>query len=237
MNGDRALGEPAPPGASDRALLAAHVAGDPRAFTELVHRHRERLWAVALRTTRDHEEAADALQDALISAHRGAAAFRADAQVSTWLHRIVVNACLDRMRKQAVRATVPWPEEDWQAPADPRDRVGEQETRMLVHEALLRIPPDQRAAVVAVDVEGFSVADAARVLGVAEGTVKSRCARGRRKLAVLLGHLREDGAQDVDPHRDGGHDGRSTSRGNQSAPRSVGGGTTASPRAPGKEGW
>ncbi|MEO6879765.1 MAG: RNA polymerase sigma factor SigM [Mycobacteriaceae bacterium] len=220
----------------DHTLLAAHVAGDQRAFSELVHRHRDRLWAVALRTTRDPEEAADALQDALISAHRGAAAFRADAQVSTWLHRIVVNACLDRMRKQAVRATVPWPEEDWQAPADPRDRVGERETRMLVHEALLRIPPDQRAAVVAVDVEGFSVADAARALGVAEGTVKSRCARERRKLAVLLGHLREDGSGDAVRPGEVGHDGQGPSPGNQSMPRSVGGRTTASPRAPRREG-
>lgn len=236
MIGDRGLGEPARPPVSDRALLAAHVAGDRHAFTELVHRHRERLWAVALRTTRNPEDAADALQDALISAHRGAATFRADAQVSTWMHRIVVNACLDRMRKQAVRATVPWPEEDWEAPADPRDRVGEQETRMLVHEALLRIPPDQRAAVVAVDVEGFSVADAARALGVAEGTVKSRCARGRTKLAVLLGHLREDGSSDAEARGDGGRDGRKPDRGNQSPHRPVGGGTAGSPPAPRKGG-
>lgn len=236
MIGDGGFGEPGQPGASDRALLAAHVAGDRHAFTELVHRHRERLWAVALRTTRNPEDAADALQDALISAHRGAASFRADAQVSTWLHRIVVNACLDRMRKQAVRATVPWPEEDWEAPADPRDRMGERETRMLVHEALLRIPPDQRAAVVAVDVEGFSVAEAARALGVAEGTVKSRCARGRTKLAVLLGHLREDGYEDAEGRGDGGHDGWNTGQGNRSAPRPVGGRTAGSPRAPRKEG-
>lgn len=184
-----------PPGAgrrSDHELLLAHVDGDPRAFAELVHRHRDRVWAVALRTTRDPEEAAEALQDALVSAHRGAARFRAEAQVSTWLHRIVVNACLDLLRRRSGRETVPLPEEDWQTPADPRDRVAEGETRMLVHEALLQIPPDQRAAVVAVDVEGFSVADAAAALGVAEGTIKSRCARGRAKLAVLLGHLRED---------------------------------------------
>ena len=68
---------------------------------------------------------------------------------------------------------------------------------MAVHDALLQIPPDQRAAVVAVDVEGFTVADAAHALGVAEGTIKSRCARGRVKLAVLLGHLREDGVTQV----------------------------------------
>lgn len=173
--------------------MAAHVAGDPHAFGVLVLRHRDRLWAVALRTTRDPEEAADALQDALFSAHRAAASFRADAKVTTWLHRIVVNACLDRMRKQGARATVPLLEDGPHEPAEPRDRVSERETAIAVHEALLQIPPDQRAAVVAVDVEGFTVADAARALGVAEGTIKSRCARGRVKLAVLLGYLREDG--------------------------------------------
>jgi len=81
---------------SDVQLIHAHAAGDPSAFTELVHRHRDRMWAVALRTTRDPEEAADALQDAFLSAHRSAAGFRADSAVTTWLHRIVVNHCTRR---------------------------------------------------------------------------------------------------------------------------------------------
>ena len=78
--------------ASDADLIAAHAAGDPRAFSELVHRHRDRMWAVALRTLRDPEEASDALQEAFISAFRAASSFRAESQVTTWLHRIVVNA-------------------------------------------------------------------------------------------------------------------------------------------------
>src|SRR6059058_5572780 len=94
-------------GRDDRALLAAHVAGDPEAFTLLVRRHRDRLWAVALRTMRDREEAADALQDALLSAFRNASGYRGDAAVTTWLHRVVVNACLDRMRRRAVRPSIP----------------------------------------------------------------------------------------------------------------------------------
>ena len=94
------------PGATedDRALLAAHVAGDPEAFGTLFARHRDRLWAVALRTTGNPEDAADALQDAMISAFSRAETFRGDAQVTTWLHRIVVNACLDRIRRSRVRA-------------------------------------------------------------------------------------------------------------------------------------
>ena len=88
---------------SDRDLLRRHVQGDTEAFGVLFLRHRDRLWAVALRTLGDQEEAADALQDAMISAFRRAADFRGDSAVTTWLHRIVVNACLDRIRRRAAR--------------------------------------------------------------------------------------------------------------------------------------
>ena len=169
----------------DAALLRAHASGDKDAFGELVRRHRDRLWAVALRTIGDREEAADALQDALLSAYRAAERFRGDSAVTTWLHRIVVNACLDRMRRRQVRPTVPLPEVDTHvAPAPDRD------TELAVHEALAKLPVEQRAALVLVDLQGYQVAEAAVILDVAEGTVKSRCARGRARLAVLLGYLR-----------------------------------------------
>jgi RNA polymerase sigma-70 factor (ECF subfamily) len=174
----------------DAELLAAHVAGDPRAFGVLVGRHRDRMWAVALRTMRDPEEAADAVQDACISAFRAAERFRAESAVTTWLHRIVVNACLDRIRRRQVRAAVPLPEEGPGEPAAPGDAIGDQELRMDIRAAMATLPEEQRVAIVLVDVEGYSVSDAATALGVAEGTVKSRCARGRGKLAILLGHLR-----------------------------------------------
>jgi RNA polymerase sigma-70 factor (ECF subfamily) len=177
--------------AQDRALLAAHVAGDPAAFGELVRRHRQRMWAVALRTLRDPEEAADAVQDACLSAYRSAGTYRGDARVTTWLHRIVVNACLDRTRRAAVRPTVPLPE---QPPADPHDRLGERETQLEVTKALATLPPEQRVALVLVDLQGLSVAETAQVLEVPEGTVKSRCARGRARLALQLGHLRNPDA-------------------------------------------
>ncbi len=169
----------------DAALLRAHAAGDPTAFTEIVRRHRDRLWAVALRTLGDREEAADALQDALLSAYRAAAGFRGDSAVTTWLHRIVVNACLDRARRRQARRTVPLPELDpLPTPAVDSD------TALAVRDALARLPAEQRAALVLVDLQGYPVAEAASILGVAEGTVKSRCSRGRARLAVLLGHLR-----------------------------------------------
>lgn len=179
---------------SDADLIAAHAAGDPHAFSELVRRHRDRMWAVALRTLRDPEEAADALQEAFISAFRAASSFRAESQVTTWLHRIVVNACLDRVRRRQSRPTVPLPEAGPGEPAVPRDAMAERETRLAVRDALAELPEEQRAAIVLVDVEGYSVAETAQLLGVAEGTVKSRCARGRAKLAKLLGHLRNPDA-------------------------------------------
>lgn len=169
----------------DTALLHAHAAGDPYAFAEIVRRHRDRLWAVALRTLGDREEAADALQDALLSAFRAAGNFRGDSAVTTWLHRIVVNACLDRIRRRQSRPTVPLPETDV-TPAPVTDR----DTAMDVQHALQQLAVDQRSALVLVDLQGYSVAEAAVMLGVAEGTIKSRCARGRARLAVMLGHLR-----------------------------------------------
>lgn len=176
---------------TDAELLAAHVAGDELAFTHLVHRHRDRLWAVALRTTGDPEEAADALQDALISAYRRADQFRGESAVTTWLHRIVVNAALDRLRRRSVRATSPLPEEGGhEVLIDPNDHLGRREDQLAIAEALRELPPDQRDAILLVDVEGWSIEDAARQLGVPTGTVKSRCSRGRAKLAARLGYLR-----------------------------------------------
>ncbi|MFB9906607.1 RNA polymerase sigma factor SigM [Allokutzneria oryzae] len=193
---------------SDGALIAAHAAGDPHAFTELVRRHRDRLWAVALRTLRDPEEAADALQEAFISAFRAAGSFRAESQVTTWLHRIVVNACLDRIRRRQARPTVPLPETGPGEPAVTRDAMADRETALAVQSALSELPAEQRAAIVLVDVEGYSVAETAKILGIAEGTVKSRCARGRGKLAKVLGHLRNPDAGVNVPHDAGARQAR-----------------------------
>jgi RNA polymerase sigma-70 factor (ECF subfamily) len=174
--------------AQDRALVAAHVAGDADAFTSLVRRHQDRLWAVALRTLGDREEAADALQEALLSAYRSAGSYRGEARVTTWLHRVVVNACLDRVRRAKVRPTVPMPDDG--GPVDPHDPLGDRETALEIEAALATLPEEQRAALVLVDVHGMPVDDVAAVLGVPVGTVKSRCSRGRARLALQLGHLR-----------------------------------------------
>jgi RNA polymerase sigma-70 factor (ECF subfamily) len=176
----------------DRALLARHVEGDGDAFGELFRRHRDRLWAVALRTLSDPEDAADALQDAMISAYRAAGSFRGDSAVTTWLHRVVVNACLDRMRRRSSRPTVPLPEVETEyARPTVTDDITNTDLRLALESALATLPEEQRVALVLVDVEGYSVDETARALGVAPGTVKSRCARARAKLLPLLRHLRE----------------------------------------------
>ena len=188
----RAAGaEPADGDARDRELLAAHVAGDPDAFGTLVGHHRDRLWAVALRTLGDREEAADALQDALLSAYRAAGGYRGEARVTTWLHRVVVNACLDRVRRRQARPTVPMPEQGSASePVDRTDALAARETALEIEAALAELPVEQRCAIMLVDVHGMPVDDVAAVLGVPAGTVKSRCSRGRARLALSLGHLR-----------------------------------------------
>ncbi len=190
----------------DPALLAAHRDGDPEAFGVLFSRHRDRLWAVALRTTGNPDDAADALQEALISAFRHADRFRGDALVTTWLHRIVVNASLDRLRRNKVRQAQPLPDdlEEYAArgavlaageETDPEAQAVRRDRRGAVLAALDRLSPEQKAAIVLVDIEGYPVEQAAQMLECPTGTVKSRCARGRARLATMLraSGLDEDG--------------------------------------------
>ena len=175
---------------TDAELLARHREGDASAFGDLIARHQDRMWAVALRTVRNPEDAADAVQDAAIKAYRSAGSFRGDAQVTTWLHRIVVNACLDLLRRKKVRPADAFDDDEDRmaelgvSPA--ADPVVNRERRLDVLDALQMISADQRAAIVLVDMEGYSVDEAAAILDCAPGTVKSRCARGRAKLAPLL---------------------------------------------------
>jgi RNA polymerase sigma-70 factor (ECF subfamily) len=205
---------------SDADLLRLHVAGDPDAFGMLFLRHRDRLWAVALRTAADPEDAADALQEAMVSAFRRARDFRGDSAVTTWLHRIVVNAAVDRLRRRPARA-LSWSGEpaDLDALAvhaaadsgvrssvitvaiDPMDST---EVRLDVDAALRRLPEQQRIALVLVDMLGYPVAEVAEMLGVSTGTIKSRCARGRVRLLPFLSHLRTN-------FTDGGNQQRVTS--------------------------
>lgn len=169
------------------------MSGDQNAFGDLFTRHRERLWAVAVRTLGDSDDAADALQDAMISAFRRAGSFRGDAAVTTWLHRIVVNACLDLLRRRAARPVTTGLAQDTldvlaHGPRRPA-RGADSDLVLDVTDAVRTLPPDQRAALVLVDMLGYPVAEAAAVLGISPGTVKSRCSRGRARLLPRLSHL------------------------------------------------
>jgi len=205
---------------TDWELLQRHVAGDPEAFGNLFLRHKERLWAVALRTACDPDDAADALQEAMVSAFRRAADFRGDSAVTTWLHRIVVNAAVDRLRRRPA-TTVNWPAQD--SPLDSATAVGPPpvpdpmdatDIRLEVSAALRHLPEQQRIALVLVDMLGYPVAEAGEILGVSAGTIKSRCARGRARLLPYLSHLRtklQDGGNHTatlsvssEPERKGG---------------------------------
>lgn len=193
--GERVQGE-----RTDAELLQAHVEGDPDAFAELFARHRDRLWAVALRTMGNPDDAADGLQDGLVAAFRRAGSFRGEAAVTTWLHRVVVNACLDRLRAAKVRRAEALPDDlddhagrgsliSAEDAADPADLTVAAERRRRVLDALESLPAAQRVALVLVDMEGYPVGEVAKMLGCPEGTVKSRCFRGRARLAQLLGDL------------------------------------------------
>jgi RNA polymerase sigma-70 factor (ECF subfamily) len=179
----------------------------------------------------DPQDAADALQDAMISAFRRAGSFRGDSAVTTWLHRIVVNACLDRMRRRTARPEVPGGDErvlDTLAAHPGIDPSAGSDLSLEVLGALRQLPRDQQVALVLVDMLSYPVADAAGILGVAEGTVKSRCARGRARLLPRLAHLRQRSGDSTVERPDagaaGGQAGRQTggqadgSGGEQSAP-------------------
>lgn len=192
----------------DPDLLRRHATGgDREAFGELFRRHRDRLWAVALRTLSDPEEAADAVQDAMINAYRSAAKFRGDSAVTTWLHRIVVNACLDRIRRKQARPAVPMD----QLPEPNREPASDRAAVLAVRDALAQLSFEHRAVVVYIDMLGYPVADVAAILEVPPGTVKSRASRARAQLAVLLG---DDGnrsasgrVEPTEPREPGRHSG------------------------------
>ena len=166
---------------TDSDLLCSYAAGDRHAFDVLYQRHHGALYRLARRRCRTPEDADDAIQDAMLAVHRSAASFRQDAAVRSWLHRIVLNACTDRGREKGCLAGELESDAAWEP-----DRSSEVDNALVVRQALRRLPVGQRAAVLVVDMYGHSVADAACLLGVAEGTVKSRRARARSRLAVLL---------------------------------------------------
>lgn len=175
--------------ARDRRLIELAATGDRAAFAELMERHEDMVFAVSLRMMRDREAALDATQETFVTLFRKADRYRGDAAVSTWLYRVTVNTCLDLLRKQRRRPSEPLP--DHFDPTDPtgEDAYGSAELRPSIEEALAELPDEFRAAVVLSDLEGRPLGEVASILGVPEGTVKSRVFRARRLLAARLGNL------------------------------------------------
>lgn len=183
----------------DPSLIERCLAGDRSAFAELMARHEDRVFAVCLRTLRDREAALDATQDTFITVFRKLDRFDGRSAFTTWLHRVAVNTALDRIRREKRRSASPIDEHH--EPADPlaHETVEAAGLRPELEAALASIPEEYAAAVVLVDVEGYGTEDAAEILGVARGTVKSRVFRGRRLLAEVLGNRNTSAERPIDP--------------------------------------
>lgn len=184
---------------TDEELLNAYVLGDHQALSTLLQRYKEAHYAIACRRIYgDKELARDGVQEAWITISRKAASFRGESKLSTWMYQIVDRACIDLLRKTQVRPQLVESELDVENRVEVSEDFTENSvTNIRIYEALDQLPADQRDALIKVVIEGYSVEDAARALGVAEGTVKSRCARGRMALATLLSDLRPNNGEPI----------------------------------------
>ena len=183
----------------EQALVRRLKAGEDAAFDELVRQNATRLLAVARRLLRSEDDARDALQDAFLQAFRAIGAFEGGSRLSTWLHRIVVNASLMKLRtrarrpEQAIDELLPRFYEDghriepgspWRA--DVPDPVESRELRQLVRASIDRLPEIHRNVLLLRDIEGLSTEETARMLGIKPDTVKVRLHRARQALRTLL---------------------------------------------------
>ena len=198
---------------SDGGFLDRLRRGDQRAFDELVERYGPRLYAAAKRLLRSDDDARDAVQDAFLSAFRGLAAFNGNAKLSTWLHRIAINAALMRIRgrkhraEQSIDDLLPRFEEDgsWSdsgqgGTASSHELLERRETRALVRTCIDRLPDTYRTVLLMRDIEDLDTEEVADLLGVTPNAVKIRLHRARQALRALIERaLREsDGARSVD---------------------------------------
>jgi RNA polymerase sigma-70 factor (ECF subfamily) len=195
------MASPGPPETNldEAALLARLKAGDADAFEVCVRTYCARLLVVARRILRNEEDAYDAVQDAFLSAFKGVGKFQGAARLGTWLHRIVVNAALGRLRRRKrhpersledllphfgdgehqLDPPVPWK-------ATPDTRLLEQEQAELVRHCIGQLPEDYRIVLLLRDIEGLDSQETARLLETSIGVVKTRLHRARQALRTLL---------------------------------------------------
>ena len=165
-------------------------------FTEIVEAYSSMAYNIALRMLRNPADAEDAVQEAFISAYRAFPKFKGQSKVSTWLYRIVVNACLMKIRKEQVRSKYltntgyddsmvhNWRDAD--SPNEPERAALNSELRDVLDEGLSRLTPEIRAAVVLRDVQGFTTEEAAITLDLTVASLKARLHRGRVLLRKYL---------------------------------------------------
>lgn len=169
----------------DRELVARARRGDRDAFGELVWRHQDTVYTLAMRLV-GPDLAADVAQEALIRAWQAMPRFRGDASFSTWLHRITVNTAWTQRKRAARHHGAPL-EDRFEDPRPGPEHAGEVvELRLRLKAALQRLSPGQRAVVVLRDVSGWSHAEIARELGITQTTAKVRLHRARKRLQQLL---------------------------------------------------
>jgi RNA polymerase sigma-70 factor (ECF subfamily) len=169
-------------------------------FEAMVRSFGPRLLSVARRFLRDEEDARDAVQEGFLSAYRSIGTFQGGSQISTWLHRIVVNACLMRLRsrqrkpEESIEELLPrfaedghqvaHPTPEWEGSAE--ELLARRETREMVRKAIDRLPDSYRAVLLLRDIEELSTEEAARLVGITENAVKIRRHRARQALRTLL---------------------------------------------------
>jgi RNA polymerase sigma-70 factor (ECF subfamily) len=180
-------------------LLGPLRAGEPAAFESLVRQEMPRLLAVTRRLLRNEEDARDAVQDAFVSAFRSFDGFEGECRVSTWLHRIAVNAALMRLRsrrrkpEEPIEDLLPTFLEDGHHACHPHEWRDDaeslllrQEEREFVRACIDRLPESYRTVLLLRDIEDLDTAEVARALGLSEGAVKVRLHRARQALRTLL---------------------------------------------------
>jgi len=167
--------------------------GDTEAFSELVKRHQRMIHSLTLRMTGSMAEGEDLAQETFVRAYGQLGRFRGDAKFSSWLYRIAVNACLNFQKgnQRRLRVHAEWGRQQ-QIEAEGRSPCHDDSVSQRVQEALLRLHPKQRAAVVLTIYNGVSHAEAAKVLGCSETTVSWRLFAARAKLKRWLKDLRTD---------------------------------------------
>ncbi|MFT5185055.1 MAG: RNA polymerase sigma-70 factor (ECF subfamily) [Flavobacteriales bacterium] len=174
----------------DKLLLHRLADGDRRAFDTLVNDHKDLVFNVCYGYLRDHMEAEDLAQEVFIEVSRSVKGFRKDAKISTWLYRIAVNKCLDRIRylKRDKRSG------EHETPAlyiedpnpSPQDQLESNERKKVLWNALRKLPDKQHTVIVLASIEGLSYAEISAVMELTTGAIESLIFRAKKKLKALL---------------------------------------------------